>query len=91
MSSGPSVLRCLDCDFVGRARSNGATVRFLPQSQGPLTPVLGLFGSVPETSYGRGFTQKRGEAMGFLEVIAHAKVRPGQLEGVKAQAAEIVG
>ena len=28
--------------------------------------------------------------MGFLEVIAHAKVRPGQLEGVKAQAAEIV-
>ena len=28
--------------------------------------------------------------MGFLEVIAHAKVRPGQLAGVKAQAAEIV-
>ena len=28
--------------------------------------------------------------MGFVEVIAHAKVRPGQLEGVKAQAAEIV-
>ena len=28
--------------------------------------------------------------MGFLEVIAHAKVRPGQLEGVRAQAAEIV-
>lgn len=28
--------------------------------------------------------------MGFLEVIARAKVRPGQLEGVKAQAAEIV-
>jgi quinol monooxygenase YgiN len=28
--------------------------------------------------------------MGFLEVIAHAKVRPGQLEGVKAQAAEIL-
>jgi hypothetical protein len=28
--------------------------------------------------------------MGFLEVIAHAKVRPGQLDGVKAQAAEIV-
>ena len=28
--------------------------------------------------------------MGSLEVIAHAKVRPGQLEGFKAQAAEIV-
>ena len=28
--------------------------------------------------------------MGLLEVIARAKVRPGQLEGVKAQAAEIV-
>jgi quinol monooxygenase YgiN len=28
--------------------------------------------------------------MSFLEVIARAKVRPGQLEGVKAQAAEIV-
>ena len=28
--------------------------------------------------------------MGFLEVIAHAKVRPGQLEGVKAQVVEIV-
>src|SRR4249919_3643494 len=28
--------------------------------------------------------------MGFLEVIARAKVRPGQLEGVKAQAAEIL-
>ena len=28
--------------------------------------------------------------MAYLEVIARAKVRPGQLEGVKAQAAEIV-
>jgi quinol monooxygenase YgiN len=28
--------------------------------------------------------------MGLLEVIAHAKVRPGRLEGFKAQAAEIV-
>ena len=28
--------------------------------------------------------------MGFVEVIAHATIRPGQLEGVKAQAAEIV-
>jgi quinol monooxygenase YgiN len=28
--------------------------------------------------------------MGFLEVIADVKVRPGQLEGVKAQAAEIL-
>ncbi len=28
--------------------------------------------------------------MGSLEVIAHAKVRPGQLEGCKEQAAEIV-
>jgi hypothetical protein len=28
--------------------------------------------------------------MGFLEVIARAKIRPGQLEGVKTQAAEIV-
>jgi quinol monooxygenase YgiN len=28
--------------------------------------------------------------VGYLEVIAHAKVRPGQLEGFKAQAAEIV-
>jgi len=30
------------------------------------------------------------EIMAYLEVIARAKVRPGQLEGVKAQAAEIV-
>lgn len=28
--------------------------------------------------------------MAYLEVIVRAKVRPGQLEGVKAQAAEIV-
>jgi len=28
--------------------------------------------------------------MAYLEVIARAKVRPGQLEGFKAQAAEIV-
>ena len=28
--------------------------------------------------------------MAYLEVIARAKVRPGQLEGVKAQAAEIL-
>ena len=28
--------------------------------------------------------------MSYLEVIAHARVRPGQLEGFKAQAAEIV-
>ena len=28
--------------------------------------------------------------MAYVEVIARAKVRPGQLEGVKAQAAEIV-
>jgi quinol monooxygenase YgiN len=28
--------------------------------------------------------------MAYLEVIARAKVRPGQLEGVKAQAAEIM-
>ena len=28
--------------------------------------------------------------MRYLEVIAHAKVRPGQLEGFKAQAAEII-
>src|SRR5215470_11918527 len=28
--------------------------------------------------------------MAYLEVVARAKVRPGQLEGVKAQAAEIV-
>ena len=28
--------------------------------------------------------------MGYIEVIARAKVRPGQLEGFKAQAAEIV-
>jgi quinol monooxygenase YgiN len=28
--------------------------------------------------------------MAYLEVIARAKVRPGQLEGVKAQSAEIV-
>src|SRR5436189_4036758 len=28
--------------------------------------------------------------MAYLEVIARAKVRPGQLEGLKAQAAEIV-
>jgi quinol monooxygenase YgiN len=30
------------------------------------------------------------EVMAYLEVIARAKVRPGQLEGFKAQAAEIV-
>lgn len=30
------------------------------------------------------------EVVGFVEVIAHAKVRPGQLEGVKTQAAEIL-
>ena len=28
--------------------------------------------------------------MAYMEVIAHVKVRPGQLEGFKAQAAEIV-
>jgi quinol monooxygenase YgiN len=28
--------------------------------------------------------------MAYLEVVARAKVRPGQLEGVKAQAAEIL-
>jgi hypothetical protein len=28
--------------------------------------------------------------MAYLEVTARAKVRPGQLEGVKTQAAEIV-
>jgi quinol monooxygenase YgiN len=32
----------------------------------------------------------REEAMAHLEVIVRAKVRPGQLEGVKAQAAEIL-
>jgi len=42
------------------------------------------------TANASGRHQGEEEAVSSLEVIVHAKVRPGQLEGFKAQAAEIV-
>ena len=39
-----------------KSKLGSAELHFLPQKAGPLTHVLGLFGSVPESSCGGGFT-----------------------------------